>query len=338
MVPKVGLHHTIVRTNFRETLKGRFMLKWLHAELVCPECLPREISLALDIHEQAGEDILAGDLKCTACGAPYPIQDGVAVLLPARWRSLPADDAGYNSRAMLSAYLWSHYSDFLDEPGATDAYRQWAGLFQRGGRTALDIGCAVGRLAFELTKSHDRVIGLDTSPAFISAARRIRRDRELRFDLVVEGQITVERACALDAAWNFEQVEFIVADALAMPFRTDSAATATSINILEKVPDPRRHLADINRVLSNRNAQLVFSDPFSWDASVIDPQLWLGGRNTGPYPGRGLEVMAGIFSGRDHIFEPPLAIREKGRVHWKIRKTENLWEHITSQYLVGSRE
>ena len=113
---------------------------------------------------------------------------------------------------------------------------------------------------------------------------------------------------------------------------------ATSVNILEKVPDPARHLSETNRVLDKGAASFLFSDPFTWDAAVSDPDLWLGGRNSGPFAGRGMEVMGRIFEGEHGLFSPGFSIREKGEVLWKIRKTAHLWEHITSQFIIGTRD
>jgi len=48
--------------------------------------------------------------------------------------------------------------------------------------------------------------------------------------------------------------------------------------------------------------------------------------------------MTDFFQGRDEIFDPPLDIIDQGSVLWKIRKTKNLWEHINSEYLVGTRK
>jgi hypothetical protein len=81
----------------------------------------------------------------------------------------------------------------------------------------------------------------------------------------------------------------------------------------------------------------LFSDPFSWDENVSDPDSWIGGNIGGANPGRGSAVMRRLMSSEKNLFNPPLEIVEEGDVSWKIRKTENLWEHITSQYLVGTR-
>ena len=313
------------------------MKKWLHESLICPGCLPRQIPLDLSIREVRDDDVIEGQMHCAACKTVYAIRKGVAILLAGGREQTATDTSGYNSPGMLSAYLWSHYSDLLGDPEATTAYQRWASLLNPSDGLALDIGCAVGRLSFEMSAVNRRVIGIDTSFSFIAQARKLLRQRQLRFDLIVEGLLTEERSCDLRHDWKCERIDFLVADALALPFPDTLFSTVSSINILEKVPDPLQHLREMNRVLARNNGRLVFSDPFSWDASVTDPDLWIGGRADGPFPGRGIDGVRRIFTGGNGIFQPPLAIMASGTVSWKIRKTENLREHITSQFLAGSR-
>jgi SAM-dependent methyltransferase len=314
------------------------MKKWLQDYLVCPECLPREIPLDLNPHEELNHDVIEGDLTCSGCGKHYPIRNGVAVILSEQSKQVLAEGLGYNSRTMLSAYLWSHFCDLLHDPAATDAYQLWASFFKKTDGLALDIGCAVGRLSFELSKTHARVIGIDTSFSFIQNARTLLAQKRLSFDLIFEGLITKNRSCELSSDWNHDRIDFIVADALALPFPKSLFSTVSSVNILEKVSDPIVHLKEVNRVLREGDAMFVFSDPFSWDETVLAPEFWIGGKNGGKYNGRGIDCMSRIFSGEDMIFDPPLKITKKGNVSWKIRKTENLWEHIKSQFLVGIRQ
>ncbi|MBW1828738.1 MAG: methyltransferase domain-containing protein [Deltaproteobacteria bacterium] len=313
------------------------MKKWLQEKLVCPECTMDAMPLDLEIKEERDGDVLEGELRCPTCGSCYPINQGVAVVLPKKARSVVSDNSGYNSQGMLSSYLWSHYSEFFDGPNATDAYKTWSLYFRETDGCALDIGCAVGRLSFELSKTHSRVIGIDTSLSFIRKARELLDKKRLEFDLIVEGHITEAHSCDLDQNWNYHGVDFIVADALALPFPKNMFSTVTSINVLEKLPRPIQHLQDVNKVLRKENAMFLFSDPFSWDATISDPELWLSGRTEGKYKGRGLDNISRLFSGEDGIFVPPLGICEKGSVAWKIRKTENLWEYINSQFIVGKR-
>ena len=313
------------------------MKKWLHELLVCPACLPRQIPLALNNEESLGDDVVHGELHCGDCGLRYPIQKGVAVLLPESPLLSLDNGSGYNSRGMLSAYLWSHFGDLLQDPASTDAYQKWASLIRPSDGLALDIGCSVGRLSFEMSRFHRRVVGVDTSFSFIEHARRLLREKTVRFDMIIEGLITERRECGLNGNWNYDRVDFIVADAMALPFPASHFNAACSINVLEKVPNPLRHLAEVDRVLADEKAVFIFSDPFSWDENVSHPDSWIGGSSDGANPGRGAAAMRRVMGSDNSLFKPPLEIIEEGDVSWKIRKTVNLWEHITSQFLVGAR-
>jgi SAM-dependent methyltransferase len=233
--------------------------------------------------------------------------------------------------------LWSHYSEFFNGPDATDAYEKWAALFTPQKGWALDIGCSVGRLTFEMTKTHDRAVGVDTSLSFVRAARNLAARGALEFDLILEGRITEKRSCTLDPHYKLGSAEFIVADAMALPFRSNRFATANSVNVLEKVSDPALHLAEANRVMDKADARFLFSDPFSWDETVSRPDQWLGGRNEGPFKGFGMDNICRLLQDDAGLFSPGLSVRETGRVLWKIRKTRNLWEHITSQFVMAQR-
>jgi SAM-dependent methyltransferase/uncharacterized protein YbaR (Trm112 family) len=313
------------------------MKKWLVNELICPECLDTQTQLTVEIQTENDEEILEGRLTCANCQSAYEIHDGIAVVVPAKTLPITKDTAGYGSGPMLSSYLWSHYSEFFNGPDATDAYKIWAQGFSPQDGWALDIGCSVGRLTFELTKTHEKAVGVDTSLSFIRAARKLAAQKRLEFDLILEGKITQKRSSDLDSAYGFDNAEFIVADAMALPFKSNRFATAASINILEKVPDPLKHLQEANRVMDKTKAQFLFSDPFSWDEAVSSPDLWLGGRNSGPYEGYGIDNICRLLQDDNGVFSPGFSIQEKGEVLWKIRKTRNLWEHIKSQFVLGRR-
>lgn len=313
------------------------MKKWLQEILVCPECLPRQSPLTLEIREAQRDDVTEGRLNCPACGAAYDIRQGIAEILPRATKTALTNGSGYNSKNMLSAYLWSHFGDLTKDPDATDAYQQWVSHIKPAQGLALDIGCAVGRVSFEMSTSHRKVVGIDTSRSFIENARDLLDSDKMGFDLIVEGRITERREFALDADWNNDRIEFIVADAMALPFQKQLFSTISSINVLEKVPDPLQHISEVNRVLMEKDAQFAFSDPFSWDEAVSPTELWIGGKTEGTYPGRGMNVMRRLFQGENGIINPSLEITESGTVSWKIRKTENLWEHIRSQFIVGVR-
>lgn len=315
------------------------MKHWVAQKLVCPECLPAEIPLETEIERENGGDISEGALVCQTCNRRYVISDGIAFLRPGKTANEKSPTNGYNAPVMLSAYMWSHFGYLLSDARATDAYRVWSRSFPSTSGDALDVGCAVGRLSLELSKTHERVIGVDTSTAFVAKAREIVRHKNLDFELVIEGNLTERRHVSIDNTWHFENVDFLVADALALPFAKEAFSGVAAINILEKVPDPVKHLREVNRVLDRRQSTFLFSDPFSWDPAFSPPERWLGGSRNGssPYSKRGIDTIRRMFAGEFGVFDPPFEIADQGDVSWKIRKTENLWEQITSQFLVGCR-
>ncbi|MFH2093493.1 MAG: methyltransferase domain-containing protein [Pseudomonadota bacterium] len=313
------------------------MKTWLAQHLICPQCLPNENSLELTIEQQTTDDILNGELCCPVCEQTYAIKDGVAMVLPKESITLLSDDSGYNSKGMISSYLWSHFCDLLHDPDATQAYKVWSSSFKTAKGIGLDIGCSVGRLTFEMSPTHDQVIGIDTSRSFIQKARQLLNRKRLDFELIIEGQITENRSIEFNNGWQYDRIEFLVADAMALPFPNHFFSTIASINILEKVPDPLKHFTEINRVMTREKAMFIFSDPFSWDESVSSPDSWLSGTPQGKYQGRGIDTIKRIITGLDQIMDPPMTVTDQQDVAWKIRKTQNLWEYINSQMIIGTR-
>src|SRR5436305_958572 len=55
------------------------------------------------------------------------------------------------------------------------------------GTAGLDIGCAVGRFAFELRRVVDEVTGIDNSQAFITTARRLATKRTASIRVLESG-------------------------------------------------------------------------------------------------------------------------------------------------------
>ncbi len=93
---------------------------------------------------------------------------------------------------------------------------------------ALDVATGTGDLAFALTRARGikQVVGLDFLPKMVARARAKARDRGLE-----------------------DRAQFIVGDALSLPFPDDSFACATSGWGLRNVPDLRRSLEEMVRVV-----------------------------------------------------------------------------------------
>lgn len=304
--------------------------------VVCPVCLPDEIGLAADIIERERGEITEGDLACPGCGGSYPIREGIALLAP----PAPAGGAAaakYESAPAAASYLWSHYGDLLGDPEASPAYREWAGLLSGNSGLALDIGSAVGRFGFEMSRTHDFVIGVDSSVSFVRIARELMIHGRKPVALPEEGFLTRGETVVLPPAWRTARVEFIVADALALPFRSGLFSTVAALNVADKVPLPLKHLQEANRVACEREARLLFSDPFSWSAEIAREEDWLGGKEHGPYAGRGIDNVIALLAGKNRLLLPSWRIARRGHVWWKIRSHANRFELIRSLFVTAER-
>ncbi len=304
--------------------------------LICPACLPEEIPLRLGHAQILGEEINEGVLECDRCGRAYEIEKGLA-RLAAGHVDPTGEGLRYEAPDLLSAYLWSHYGDLCQDPDATGAYGQWAELISPASGVGLDAGCATGRFSFEMSRKCELVIGVDLSESFVRAARRIMEKRGLIFQLKEEGLIHSDRGFVLPPEWDPEKVEFIVADVSALPFRTGSFACVASLNLIDKIPHPLRHLEEASRAACGLGAQLLVSDPFSWSEAVCAPDRWLGGVAEGRFAGAGPDNVARLLSGVGLAADSAWKITRKGEVWWKIRNHRNHFELIRSLFVKAER-
>jgi SAM-dependent methyltransferase len=305
--------------------------------LICPACLPYENRLGINIAEELEEDIIAGSLACTACGKEYPIKNGVALLDPTPdWDSVHATYK-YETVPVLASYMWSHFGDLLGEEHASDAYNKWAELMRGHSGIAIDAGSAVGRFTFEMSERCDFAIGIDNSMSFIQSARYLMKNRQMTVAIQKEGLLSRDITIRLPEKWDSNKVEFLVADAQALPLRSEIANSFTSLNLVDKVPEPMKHLLEMNRVVKKRDTQFLLSDPFSWSTDVANEENWLGGKNNGYFSGHGIDNIISLLKGEKEALPPDWAIENSGEIWWKIRTHSNHYELIRSCFVKASR-
>jgi uncharacterized protein YbaR (Trm112 family) len=313
------------------------MNKQLLDILICPVCLPEENRLNEVIHQEQEQDIITGSLTCPACHRKYFIEGGIALLDPAFFPSTAYLDNKYETPQVVSSYLWSHYGDLLNEENFSDAYQRWSDLVHPHSGFCIDAGSAVGRFSFEMTRKCDFVIGVDNARAFIHVARELLRNRRKGITLKEEGYLTRTVELTVPEEWDSRKVEFIVADALTLPFRAKVSSSLISLNLVDKVPVPMKHLQEMNRVTRDEHAQFLLSDPYSWSEDVAPEQNWLGGQKQGPYAVRGQENIMRLLSGETHLPYPAWTIESYGHIWWKIRTHANHYEQIRSCYIKAIR-
>jgi uncharacterized protein YbaR (Trm112 family) len=315
------------------------MLERLLDILACPACLPEEHQLSIRVDHATGEDILEGELRCRACGAAYPIRQGLAELLPPD-SPVPPVQARYDQKRVVASYLWSHFADLWGDPQATGAYCRWAEMapVRDANRKndagsdqgiGLDAGCSVGRFTLELAARTGFAVGVDLSRSFTSLARTLAREGRTTFEAPREGLLLERFTIELPERLRANPVEFITADAQALPFRRSCFAVTASLNIVDKIPRPLDHLRECQRVCAAPSGFLV-SDPFSWSPEVAQPAAWLGGtEEAGPALENVVRLLGQEPGWRARLGEP---------VWWTIRDHANRYELIRSQSVLAERE
>ncbi len=305
--------------------------------LICPACLPKEKGLTVSIQEKNGEDIITATLNCHECGIKYPVREGIASLIPGFHPGNQQALSKYESSALVSSYLWSHYAETFEDRDASTAYGEWAGLLTPGSGFSLDAGCAVGRFTFEMSKKSDFAVGIDKSHAFIRKARDLMIHGQLEFSMPEEGLLMEDRTISLSETGCSKKVEFLVGDVQCLPFRSGLFASVSSLNLVDKVPLPLVHLKEVNRVARESHAQLLFSDPFSWSSDISREEDWLGGTTDGPYPGKGIDNILSLLTGEIGELLPPWKVKKQGHIWWKIRNHKNHFELIRSCFIKALR-
>ena len=95
----------------------------------------------------------------------------------------------YETEKLVAEYLFFHYADENEVSGGHPVPREAMNFPvrvvteladpSRAPRTALDLGCALGRSSFELARIAQSVIAIDFSAAFIRSAETLKREGRL---------------------------------------------------------------------------------------------------------------------------------------------------------------
>lgn len=213
----------------------------------------------------------------------------------------------YDTEEALSRYLWLHYgeTDAFEVEGARAfhsalgfpiacAARLIEGREKQGGR-ALDIGCAVGRSTFELSRWCDEVVGIDKSALFIDTARRLKSGEAITYRLVSEGVAKTVRTASLPPGARPERTQFVCADALALLPSLGLFDSVLVANLVCRLPDPRAFLVCLPSLVRS-GGRLLLTTPCSWREEYTAPEKWLGGREENHRILRTFDTVAEILS------------------------------------------
>jgi putative 4-mercaptohistidine N1-methyltranferase len=242
----------------------------------------------------------------------------------------------YESDQAVSQYCEAHYgaSYFnVDNFPARCARLAVAYMEGRPRKRALDIGCAVGRSAFELAKTFDFVNGLDFSARFIRIAFQMQEKGVARYEMVEEGDIVSyheHRLAEFGLEGVADRVEFFQADAANLKPRFSGYDLILAANLIDRLYDPQAFLATIHERL-NMGGILVIASPYTWLEEFTRRENWVGGIRKDGEPYTTLDGLADLLDGHFQMIDSP---RD---VEFVIRETRRKFQHTVSQLTAWKR-
>ena len=190
----------------------------------------------------------------------------------------------YETDLLLNQYLLFHYGTEEDQLpysfGPQDALfypsRCISDFLAGIGRVsrALDLGCAVGRSTFELSRWADEVIGIDLSSQFIAAAQAMQEAGEVQIRILEEGQRSTVVARRLDTQIDRSKCRFFVGDALQISPEFGSFDLILAANLIDRVPRPADLLREIKRLVRPAG-HVILASPYTWLEEFTPRENWL---------------------------------------------------------------
>ena len=195
---------------------------------------------------------------------------------------------------------------------------------------ALDIGCATGRCAFELTQAFDEVTGIDFSARFVQVATQLQREGLIRFKRTIEGAITEEIEVAIDDfafAPTRDRVTFWQGDACNLKPHFTGYDLIIANNLIDRLYEPRLFLEGIEKRL-NIGGTLIIASPYTWQEESTRPEHWLGG----DYDAEGKPRFT--FDTLGAILGPHFELVDRRDVPFVIRETARKFQYTLSEVTV----
>jgi putative 4-mercaptohistidine N1-methyltranferase len=231
----------------------------------------------------------------------------------------------YESQRLLDEYLLFHYGaaeevmphaagpvEALSFPVRTVIENIGPGPRER----ALDLGCAVGRSSFELSRFCSEVLGIDFSDAFIAAARRLQLGEAVAFRRHEEAHRSTEAFARAPTDARPGRIVFERGDAMDLRPDLGTFDLIHAANLLCRLADPQRLLRRLPS-LARPGATVVLATPCTWLAEFTPPDRWPD-TTTFDWLRRHLDDAFALEAVRDQ----PFLIRETARkFQWSVALT-----------------
>lgn len=239
----------------------------------------------------------------------------------------------YESDKLLAEYLLFHFGT-ADEILPQD--RTWpAGMreaLEFPVRTAahfspervargLDLGCAVGRSAFEMARNCAQVIGVDFSHAFIRAAETLRAGGALAYKRSEEANLRTDLTARCHAGVDGENLCFQQGDAMNLPSDLGVFDRVHAANLLCRLSDPKRLLVRLPSLVKP-GGELVLATPCTWLEEFTPAENW---------------PTAGTFDWLVEMLTPEFELISQAEEPFLIRETARKFQWTSSLVTVWRR-
>ncbi|PLY03075.1 MAG: putative 4-mercaptohistidine N1-methyltransferase [Desulfuromonas sp.] len=246
---------------------------------------------------------------------------------------LQSNYSRYQSDEVIAQYCDAHYGP--DKLGVGNFSRQIAQrcfehLEAGQQQSALVLGCAVGRTAFELATRFRQVTGVDFSSRFIDIANRLKKTGRLHYKLINEGELLTDHGiCLADFKLDktADRVTFRQSDAQDLEPTLTGYDLVVAANLIDRLPDPGSFLSGIHERIAV-NGVLLLASPNDWQEKYTPKKKWLGGyfRN-----GRAVKSYEQLQKKLAKHFE---SVNEPIDIEFTLRKTARTFSHGISQVTV----
>jgi putative 4-mercaptohistidine N1-methyltranferase len=143
----------------------------------------------------------------------------------------------------------------------------------------LNLGCSVGRTAFELSPHFTSIDAVDFSARVIQYGVQLQAQQSIRYQSVIEGDIVAFNEISLHSIGidtPVNNINFLQGDAVNLKPFFNGYDVILLQQVLEKSYDPKKLLRNIHQRLNKRGVLVVVSD-FCFDENITDKKNWLGG-------------------------------------------------------------
>lgn len=184
---------------------------------------------------------------------------------------------------------------------------------------ALDLGCAVGRFAFELSRVADEVVGIDNSKPFIQTAQTIAEKGAIEIQVHESGAEFTSRRVALPHGARPSRVRFQVGNAQKLKsFAEQPFQIVAAINLLCRLPSPSAFLRQLSDLIST-GGQLLIASPFSWLKQFTPERQWLTTRDL------------------QKLLRPHFRLKKRRDIPFLIREHRRKYQLVISEVLTFKR-